>query len=326
MTRPTRTTPTTPRTLAESAFRAHERFLWWLCYRMTGSAADADDLVQETFARVLARPPADLDAPLRPWLVQVAMNLARDQLRRRRHRAYTGPWLPSPVDTPAGPGELPDVHEPAQTAGRYDLLESVSLAFLLALEALRPRERAVLILRDVFDYSVADAAAALGLSEANVKTTHHRARRAMEAYDRGRCRPGRELALRTRQTLERLLAGLIAQDVPAVEAVLAADVRALSDGGGEFRAARVPVVGRAKVARFYLHLAARRAAGSRAEIRLVNALPAALVETAGSPTGDAPRFLMMLDLDDQGATRAIYTVLATAKLTAVAPLGRAGAG
>src|SRR5262249_59509545 len=124
------------------AFRANERFLWGLCYRMTGCAADADDLVQDTFVRVLARPPR-MDDPLRPWLVRVAMNLGRDLLRRRRRRPYVGPWLPSPIET--GDEESPPSFEPTlegglTTEGRYDLLESVSFAFLVALEALTPQQ------------------------------------------------------------------------------------------------------------------------------------------------------------------------------------------
>src|SRR5262249_26675181 len=109
---------------------------------MTACAADADDLVQDTFARALARPPADPGAPWRPWLVPVALNLGRDLLRHRRRRRYVGPWLPSPIET--GDQESPASYEPAvtdahgevlTTEGRYDLLESVSFAFLLALEA-----------------------------------------------------------------------------------------------------------------------------------------------------------------------------------------------
>jgi RNA polymerase sigma-70 factor (ECF subfamily) len=154
------------------------RLLWGLCYRMTGNAADADDLVQETFVRALERPPRRTDEPMRPWLVRVAMNLSRDLLRRRRRRDYAGPWLPSPVETDEE--SLPS-YEPAapsedSPAARYDLLESLSFAFLLALEALTPQQRAVLLLRDVFDYSTAETAAALDLTEANVKVTLLRAR------------------------------------------------------------------------------------------------------------------------------------------------------
>src|SRR5262249_9608157 len=149
---------------------------------------DADDLVQETMLRAIEKPPPDSNE-MRPWLVRVAMNLARDHLRRRKRRAYVGPWLPSPVDDDAL--EIPV--EAAGAEGRYDLLESASLAFLLALEALSPKQRAVLLLIDVFDYSVRETAEALGLSESNVKTTHHRARRALEGYDGARVRPTRDL-------------------------------------------------------------------------------------------------------------------------------------
>ena len=188
--------------LTEDLFKAHERFLWGLCYRMMGSAADADDLVQETFLRAMERPPRRTDEPLRPWLVRVAMNLCRDALRRRRRQHYVGPWLPAPIET-EGENRLlsyePTLPDGTTTEGRYELIESVSFAFLLALEALTPQQRAVLLLRDAFDYSVHETADALDLSEANVKTTHHRARRAMAAYDRDRRVPTRALQARSRQ-------------------------------------------------------------------------------------------------------------------------------
>src|SRR5262245_2483200 len=195
-----------------AAFVADRPLLWGLCYRLTGSAADADDIVQETFARAVEHPPQRLDEPWRPWLVRVAVNLARDLLRRRRRRRYVGPWLPSPIDT-ADEAAVPAV-EPAlpggdTTAGRYDMLESVSYAFLIALEALSPQQRAVLLLRDVFDYDVRETADALGVSEASVKVTHHRARARMAAYDRARCIPTRGLQERTRAALERLVAALL---------------------------------------------------------------------------------------------------------------------
>src|ERR1044071_4688422 len=80
-------------------FETDRRLLWGLCYRMTGNAADADDLVSETFVKAIEHPPRRLDEPLRPWLVRVAINLSRDLLRRRRRRSYVGEWLPSPVPT-----------------------------------------------------------------------------------------------------------------------------------------------------------------------------------------------------------------------------------
>src|SRR5262249_8300206 len=141
----------------DSLFEEHRRFLWGLCYRMTGSAADADDLVQDTFVRAMEHPPRRLDEALRPWLGKVALNLSRDLLRRRKRRDYTGPWLPSPIDPSRDQRNVsdePPAHDPHALEGRYELLESVSFAFLVALEALTPTQRAVLLLRDVFDYSV----------------------------------------------------------------------------------------------------------------------------------------------------------------------------
>src|SRR5262245_50974510 len=169
----------------ENLYADHRPLLWSLCYRMLGSAADAEDVVQDTFVRAIEHPPPRADMPIRPWLVKVALNRARDLLRHRRRRRYVGPWLPSPIDT--GDESSPPAHEPVvdgieSLEGRYDLLESVSFAFLLALEALTPSQRAVLLLRDVFDYTVHEAADALDMTQASVKTTLHRARRAMDSY------------------------------------------------------------------------------------------------------------------------------------------------
>ncbi|HKK50506.1 MAG TPA: sigma-70 family RNA polymerase sigma factor, partial [Myxococcota bacterium] len=147
--------------------------LFGLLYRLTGSFADAEDLVQSTFERALERPPPETDRPWRPWLVRVAMNLGRDHLRRRRRRRYDGPWLPAPMPTPDMPSAEEesglDAPEPWSTQGRYELMESVSYAFLLALEELTPSQRAVLLLRDVFDYSGRETAEALELSEPGVR-------------------------------------------------------------------------------------------------------------------------------------------------------------
>jgi RNA polymerase sigma factor (sigma-70 family) len=304
----------------DAAFQAHRSFLWHLCYRMTGVAADADDLVQDTFLRAIERPPPRLDADLRPWLVRVALNRARDLLRRRRRRAYAGPWLPAPLET--GDEETQPAFEPTvpglgSTEGRYDLVESVTFAFLLALEALTPQQRAVLLLRDVFDYSVRETAAALELSEANVKTTLHRARRAMAAYDRTRRPPTRDLCAETRQTLGRLVGAIFTGDVADVEALLTDDVRALSDGAGESHAARRPVVGKAKVALFFTRLAARRTAGARIEVRMLNGLPALVADFGAGRPGDPPRGVIRIELAPDGRVREIHAVLAARKLSAV---------
>ncbi len=309
--------PTTsaPSPVAE-AFRQHRQLLWGLAYRMTGSAADADDVVQDTFERATAHPPARLEEPLRPWLVRVAMNVARDSLRRRRQRAYVGPWLPSPVDG------APEPAAPAESASdsRYELHESASYAFLVALEALTPQQRAVLLLRDVLDYSVRETSEALSLSAVNVKVIHHRARRAMAVYDVTR-RPARKLEADTRAALERFLGAILAQDAAAAEACLAEDARLLSDGGGQYRAALRPVLGPDRIARFFLGLLRKLGAAGRFEVRWLNGLPAIVAEYDDPREGWGPRFVMRCDVDEAGAIRDVHIVVATAKLTAVAPLG-----
>ncbi|MGD9764388.1 MAG: sigma-70 family RNA polymerase sigma factor [Candidatus Binatia bacterium] len=304
-----------------AVFTAERRFVWGLCYRMTGCAADADDLLQETFARALAQPPARTDAPWRPWLVRVAINLSRDLLRRRRLRTHArGAWLPSPIDTGAEytpPAyELSSASHPS-TEGRYELLESVSFAFLLALEALTPAQRAVLLLRDVFDYPVRETADALGMSAASVKTTHHRARRAMAAYERARCVPTAERQARTADALQRFMDALQRDDIAAVEALLADDVRSVSEGG-EYAAGQKPVVGRTRVARLYRGLMQKGGAGASGRVRMFNGLPALELTFASPHARLAPRGVVGCDVDGEGRIRSLFIVLASRKLTALA--------
>ena len=300
-------------------FEAHRGFLWGLCYRITGSAADADDLVQETFIRALQRGPDRLDEP-RVWLTRVAVNAARDSLRRRRRRGYIGPWLPTPVDS--GDGRIPGVPEPAADEGRtqearYGILESASLAFLHALEALTPTQRAVLILRDVFDYSAAEAGRALDLSAGNVRTIHHRAARAMVAYDRRRAVSTPATRARTQKALERFLELLGAGDVDAIEGMLAADVRAVADGGGEFTAILRPVSGPFRVARLFARLRASRHERARVEIRSMNGFPAAVVEFRIADGRRPPRLLVALDTDPTGLVSTIRVIVNSRKLRAL---------
>jgi len=307
--------------LVHKAFGAHERFLWGLCYRMTGSAADADDLVQDTFVRAMERPPRRTEEPWRPWLVKVAMNLSRDHLRRRRRQAYRGPWLPAPIALEAEedlPSYEPTLAGNVTTEGRYDLMESVSYAFLVALEALTPAQRAVLLLRDVFDYSVRETSSALGMSEANVKTTHHRARRVMQQYERVRSHPTKETRQRHRQALEQFLSHLAAQDVASLQQLLADDVVALSDGGGVYHAALKPIFGRARVLRFFLSLARRRPVRGFAW-HVLNGLPAVSIDLDDERPHEASRFVLRCDLDDSGNIHRVHALLAPAKLAGVRP-------
>jgi RNA polymerase sigma factor (sigma-70 family) len=285
---------------------AHGRFLWGLCYRMTGVAADADEIVQETYARELERKPS-LEGPPEPWLTQVALNLSRDRLRQRKREAYVGPWLPSPIET--------DAPTAPSAAARYEELESVGIAFLLALEALSPNQRAVLLLRDVFDHSVADTARALALTETTVKTTLHRARKVMETYDKNRMPFTPELQQRTRVALESFFGALVSGDAEELTRLLRSDVRELNDGAGQYFAARVPLEGRDRVILFGRRLLQIRGMPATFEVRITNGLPSFLVTFAHSAHSEPPRALITGTIDATGQIATIYSVLADRKLT-----------
>jgi RNA polymerase sigma factor (sigma-70 family) len=293
----------------------HQSFLWALCYRMTGCAADADDLVQETFKRALEKPPPDVERSLKPWLTKVAVNLSRDALRRRVRGGYEGPWLPSPLETP----EEPVAVEPRSTEGRYELLESVSFAFLLALEALSPKQRAVLLLRDVFDYPVREVAEALAISEDNVKTIHLRARKAMAEYDAARSVPTRDAREKNKAALEGLIGALLSNDIEQIETLLAKDALGLSDGGGQYHAATVPIFGGIKVAKFLLGVTKKRGPPDDVQIRLLNGFPALVAYYPASKDKRlAPVTVVRVDLGADGRIRAVHSVQADRKLTALA--------
>jgi len=295
---------------AEQEFEKHRRLLWGVCYRMTGLASDADDLVQETFVRALQKPPELREDGWRSWLMRTATNLSIDCLRRRKMRDYTGPWLPSPVEI-----EEEAAQPSYEVAAGYDLMESVSMAFLLAMERLSPRQRAVLLLRDVFDYSVEETAEALNMTTANVKVTHHRTRAAMEEYRQRRTMPAAERNAATQSKLAAFLMHLQNGDVSAVESMLATDVRVLSDGGGEFAAAMQPVIGRDHVLKLLMTTASKRSA-SMIRFCLVNGEPAMVAET-DAPPGWARRFVMRIELDADGKIREVHSIFATAKVASI---------
>jgi RNA polymerase sigma-70 factor (ECF subfamily) len=300
---------------AAAWFEAHQRFVWGLAYRMTGSAADADDVRQETFVRAALHPPPRLDQDMRAWLARVALNLAKDVLRRRKRQAYVGPWLPSPVDDEA--------ETEAQDAGAvYEKREGAAYAFLVALETLTPGQRAVLLLREVFDYSVRETAGALEMSETQVKVTHHRARKKIGAKGSAELPEAREAPspsdnAHTRAALERFVGALMMNDSAMVEACLADDVRALSDGGGEFHAALRPILGKERVTRFLLGVQKKFRAKGSFEVRALNGEPALVADLESDVPGAAPRWVMRCEADAEGRVTMVHIVLATRKLTHV---------
>jgi len=288
-----------------------------LCYRLTGIAADADEILQETFTRALERPPRRDDLAWQPWLVRVATNLSLDLLRARKRRSDPC-WLPSPIETadPDARDESPAGAAPGPET-RYELLEHVSFAYLVALETLSPRARAALLLRELLDYSVEEAAATLGISEANLRVLHHRARRTLEASGASERRPAKAVRNRTRVALERFMSCLVRQDASGLESLLAESVTTIADGGGEFNALRRPLVGRRRVVVFHLRTAKRRMPSSRFEIRWANGMPAVMIQTPHPYPRQGPRVLLRCELDGRGRIREIHSVLAPRKLAAV---------
>ena len=215
----------------------------------------------------MTTPPPDTTAPWRPWLARVATRLAIDALRHRRTRRYVGPWLPSPVETPAGAthGELASELD---AEARYGLRESVSFAFLRALEVLDPTPRATLVLRDVLGYSGPETAEILEVSPGNVRVILHRARAALARYDAKRQPPSPEVDRRHQEALQRFMLAWMSGDAQQITACVAEDVRVSSDGAGRYRAATKPVVGQDNVVRFLLGLLRHSAgpAGQRATL------------------------------------------------------------
>lgn len=285
---------------------SHRGALRALCYRMTGSLADAEDIVQDCFVRVLEKPPPRGD--LRAWVLRVGLNLAIDVYRRRRRVDYVGSWLPVPI-------ESADVMslEPSPST-RYEILESASLAFLVALETLTARQRAVLLLRDVLDQSLEETAETLGVTVGSVKVLHHRARKAMAAYDASHLRVSIEDARgRAATTLERLATALAVGDVAALEALFTEDAVAIADGAGELNANPRPVRGRSKIARFLLGLR-RIHRDMHARVATINGLPA-LAAISPHAEGRVPRRIVMaVDVAHDGSIGALLTVVAPAKL------------
>ncbi|MFC9729706.1 RNA polymerase sigma-70 factor [Streptomyces roseolus] len=219
---------------ATQAFVAHRNLLFTVAYEMLGSAADAEDVLQETWLRWRAVDLATV-RDRRAYLVRVTTRQALSHLRvlGRRKESYVGPWLPEPLLT------APDVAEDVELA------DSVSMAMMLVLETLAPTERAVFVLREVFDLGYDEIAAAVDKSAAAVRQIAHRAR----AHVAARRPRGTTSAAETRRTVEAFRQAVETGDLRRLLDVLAPDVVLLTDGGGVVRAALEPVVGAAPVAR-----------------------------------------------------------------------------
>jgi len=251
---------------ATEAFLAHRNLLFTVAYEMLGSAADAEDVLQETWLRWSG---VDLGIvrDQRAYLVRITTRQALIRLRTlgRRKESYVGPWLPDPLLT------APDVAEDVELA------DNVSMAMLLVLETLTPAERAVFVLRDVFDLAYEEIAEAIGKSPAAVRQVAHRAR-AHVAARRPRAAVSRT---ETRDALEAFRRAAETGDLQSLLDILAPDVVLLGDGGGIKQTVARPIVGAGKVGRLLVAALGRITAAASLRAAQVNGQPALILQRNG---------------------------------------------
>ncbi|TWV53693.1 RNA polymerase sigma-70 factor [Streptomyces misionensis] len=252
---------TTATATATDSFISHRNLLFTVAYEMLGSAADAEDVLQETWLRWSGVEHAAVRDP-RAFLVRITTRQALTRLRtlRRRKESYVGPWLPEPLLT------APDVAEDVELA------DSVSMAMLLVLETLAPTERAVFVLRDVFDLDYDEIAQAVDKTPPAVRQIAHRARAHVAAR-----RPRETVSpSQTRDALAAFQQAVATGDLTGLLDMIAPDVVLLTDGGGVVRAAVEPVAGLADVTE-----ALARLSGALLRPTLVNGHPALIIRRDG---------------------------------------------
>jgi RNA polymerase sigma-70 factor, ECF subfamily len=245
-----------PTGTSAAAFEALRGRLFGLAYRMVGSRADAEDIVQEAYVRWHQASKDSIESP-EAWLVTATSRLAIDRLRRLKteREAYVGPWLPEPIVATAPPDH------------NVDLADDLSMAFLTLLERLAPEERAAFLLHDLFDVDYADIASVIERSEAACRQVVHRARERVRG-DRKRfdASEADKAAL-----LQQFLTAMEARDEQALLALFAPDASWTADGGGKAGAAPLPIVGADRIARLVIGLREKFWAPNRTiEVATVN--------------------------------------------------------
>ena len=272
-------------------FSEHRRYLFGLAYRMTGSAADAEDLVQEAWLRWTRASEEEVRTP-RAYLTTVLTRLAINHMQSAsvRREEYVGEWLPEPVLTT-------DTRDPAELA------ESLQMAFLILLESLSPAERAVFLLAEVFEYPHAEIADIVGKSEESCRQMLRRAKQAV-AQRRSRFHPSEEQA---EKVTGRFIQVVEHGDLEGLMSMLHEDIVLYSDGGGRTRAAINPIYGRDRVARFLLGIARKREGLKRYGVQ-INDQPGVL----GFSDGLA-QTAMVLDIE-RDRVQTVYIVVNPDKL------------
>jgi RNA polymerase sigma-70 factor, ECF subfamily len=278
--------------------------LFSIAYRMLGSVADAEDIVQDTYLRWQRAPDDEVREP-RAYLTTIVTRLAINQLRSARvqRESYVGPWLPEPLVT----DHVPD---PSATV---ELAESLSMAFMVMLERLSPIERAVLLLHDVFDFDYAEIARIVDKSEVNCRQLLARAKKHVGAaevrFDADRAQ--------AEQLMQRFTQAAGAGDMEGMIAVLAEDITLWADGGGKVRGAALrPIHGAALVARFIASVLERFVPVERtSRAAQINGEPGFIVYVSGRPLA------AMIFHVREGRIQTIYAIGNPDKLQSVAELG-----
>jgi RNA polymerase sigma-70 factor, ECF subfamily len=243
-------------------FEAHRGLLFSIAYRMLGSATDAEDVVQDAWLRSQSAPSEPIRST-RAWLATIVTRLCLDRLKAARttRELYVGPWLPEPM--------LHGDREPS-LARAMEQRESISLAFLVLLESLTPHERAVFLLREVFDYDYRDIAEMLELSPVNCRQLFHRAKQRLieqrPEFGAAKSRPSR---VHHERFVQAFMAAVSQGNMHELQSLLHNDVVLRSDGGGKVAAALNPVIGSDSVARFFLGIKKKLQDAAAAEGRPV---------------------------------------------------------
>lgn len=286
-------------TAAES-FERERRHLFGVAYRMLGSAAEAEDVLQDAWIRFADHGAADSVESVRAYLTTIVVRLCLDQMKsaRARRETYVGPWLPEPLVTHEEPLSAADA--------RVELAESLSMAFLVVLERLTPLERAAFLLREVFDRPFEEVATTLETSEAACRQLVSRARAHVAE---GRPRHAASEA-KKKELFQAFLTACAMNDPSALGAVLTDDVIARSDGGGKVHAALKPIYGRDRVVRFMLGVLKKgtHSTGVPA-MAVVNGEPGFVISGEGGM-----QVAMAIDVDGD-RIKEIYLVLNPDKLT-----------
>jgi RNA polymerase sigma-70 factor, ECF subfamily len=287
-------------TTSEEATREHRHELLALAYRLLGTVGEAEDAVQEAYLRLERHGTEGIDN-VGGWLNRTTSRLCYDRLTsaRARREVYVGPWLPEPLVTDG------------TTDDPVELAESVSMAFLVVLESLSPAERVAFLLHDVFGYDHAELAAILDRSEPACRQLVSRARKHVQAR-RPRFEP--DAGARAR-VADRFLTACRTGDLEALLATLAPDVVLRSDGGGKVSAARRPVEGADRVARFLEGLARQAPADVVLEPRWINGTPGVVIGTSDGTIV----VVFVLDVADD-TIRSIAAIRNPDKLTHLAPI------